>query len=189
MTIKLSNMEPDSWEAVKTPITTPNKSEDNHADIRSEWFINAINEINEEHGLSLKEIGAESGVSTTVMYACWNIQSTVHKFHRKPTESTVNRIAKRFGNALPQYMIEREEQQKTIFDLPKEMTPVEKTKSNSDIMTKHIPKFYKVAEVSEFLGVCSQTVIRVIERGEMNAKRVGKQYRIRERDLIEYMES
>jgi len=160
-----------------------------NADIRSEWFIKAVNDINEQHGLSLKEIGRETGVSMTVMYACWNIQSPLHKFGRRPTETTIKKIAKRFNIALPDYMIERDARQETIFDLEKKRTPQEKKKVNSDIMTKQIPKLYKVAQVAEFLDVCSQTVIKCIERGEIKAKRVGKQYRIRERDLIEYMNS
>ena len=155
------------------------------ADIRSKWFIDAVILINDKYGLSLREIGDRAGLSMTIMYACWNIQSPLHKFGRKPTEKTVSKISEKFQVPLPDYMEARKKKQATIFDA----TPKEKAKTNSDIMTKHIPKLFKVKEVAKLLGVSGATVNRIIVDGELKAKRVGRQYRIREADLIAYIES
>ena len=44
-----------------------------------------------------------------------------------------------------------------------------------------------VAEVAEVLRVSNMTVYRLIKAGELPALRVGKNYRIRERDLEDYL--
>lgn len=44
-----------------------------------------------------------------------------------------------------------------------------------------------VAEVAEVLRVSNMTVYRLIKAGELPALRVGKNYRIRERDLEAYL--
>ena len=44
-----------------------------------------------------------------------------------------------------------------------------------------------VAEVSAAMRVSNMTVYRLIKAGELPAVRVGKNYRIRERDLEEFL--
>ena len=44
-----------------------------------------------------------------------------------------------------------------------------------------------VAEVAQVLRVSNMTVYRLIKAGELPALRVGKNYRIRERDLEAYL--
>jgi excisionase family DNA binding protein len=44
-----------------------------------------------------------------------------------------------------------------------------------------------VAEVADVLRVSNMTVYRLIKAGELAALRVGKNYRIRERDLETYL--
>lgn len=44
-----------------------------------------------------------------------------------------------------------------------------------------------VAEVADSLRVSNMTVYRLIKRGQLGAIRVGKNYRIRQRDLDAYL--
>lgn len=44
------------------------------------------------------------------------------------------------------------------------------------------------AEVADQLRVSTMTVYRLIRRGELTAVRVGRNYRVRERDLATYLE-
>jgi len=44
------------------------------------------------------------------------------------------------------------------------------------------------AEVAEALRVSTMTVYRLIRRGELPAVRVGRNYRVRERDLEAFLE-
>jgi excisionase family DNA binding protein len=44
------------------------------------------------------------------------------------------------------------------------------------------------AEVADRLRVSTMTVYRLIRRGELTAVRVGRNYRVRERDLTSYLE-
>lgn len=46
-----------------------------------------------------------------------------------------------------------------------------------------------VSEVADVLRVSGMTVYRLIRRGELVALRIGSNYRIRERDLEDYLES
>jgi excisionase family DNA binding protein len=45
-----------------------------------------------------------------------------------------------------------------------------------------------VKEVAGRLGVSEQTVLKLIERGELATSRVGRQYRVAEADLAAYLE-
>ncbi len=45
------------------------------------------------------------------------------------------------------------------------------------------------AEVAEQLRVSTMTVYRLIRRGELPAVRVGRNYRVRERDLIAFLDA
>ncbi len=49
-------------------------------------------------------------------------------------------------------------------------------------------KFYTVEEVAKILRVNERTVRNLIEAGELRATRVGRQYRISEEALQEYIE-
>jgi excisionase family DNA binding protein len=44
------------------------------------------------------------------------------------------------------------------------------------------------AEVADQLRVSTMTIYRLIRRGELAAVRVGRNYRVRERDLAAYLE-
>lgn len=48
-------------------------------------------------------------------------------------------------------------------------------------------KFYTVQEVAEFLRVNERTVLNFIASGELKATRVGRQYRISQEQLDEYI--
>lgn len=50
-------------------------------------------------------------------------------------------------------------------------------------------RLYTVAEVAEHMRVSNMTVYRLIKAGELGAVRVGKNYRIRERDLTAYLDA
>ena len=50
-------------------------------------------------------------------------------------------------------------------------------------------RLWTVAEVAEHMRVSNMTVYRLIKSGELPAIRVGKNYRIRGRDLQRYLES
>jgi excisionase family DNA binding protein len=44
------------------------------------------------------------------------------------------------------------------------------------------------AEVADQLRVSTMTIYRLIRRGELTAVRVGRNYRVRDRDLAAYLE-
>jgi excisionase family DNA binding protein len=46
-----------------------------------------------------------------------------------------------------------------------------------------------VAEVAEHMRVSNMTVYRLIKAGQLPAIRVGKNYRIRDADLAEYLDA
>lgn len=46
--------------------------------------------------------------------------------------------------------------------------------------------FFTVYEVADMLGFHWQTVLRMIRRGELPAKKCGRQWRIRKTDLEEF---
>jgi excisionase family DNA binding protein len=48
--------------------------------------------------------------------------------------------------------------------------------------------FLTVGEVAEILRVSNMTVYRLIKAGELPALRVGRNYRIRDRDLTAYLD-
>ena len=49
-------------------------------------------------------------------------------------------------------------------------------------------RFLTVNEVADFLRVSRMTVYRLIKLGEIPALRVGRGYRLRERDVSRYLE-
>lgn len=50
-------------------------------------------------------------------------------------------------------------------------------------------RLYTVAEVAEHMRVSNMTVYRLIKSGAMPAVRVGKSYRMRQRDLEAYLDA
>jgi excisionase family DNA binding protein len=50
-------------------------------------------------------------------------------------------------------------------------------------------RLWTVAEVAEHMRVSNMTVYRLIKAGELPAIRVGKNYRIRGRDLAAYLDA
>jgi excisionase family DNA binding protein len=48
--------------------------------------------------------------------------------------------------------------------------------------------FLTVAEVAKYLRVSNMTVYRLVNSGQLAAVRVGRGYRIRERDVRKYLE-
>jgi excisionase family DNA binding protein len=54
-------------------------------------------------------------------------------------------------------------------------------------MALAMDKFLTTDEVADKMRVSRNTVIQMIDRGELRATRFGKQWRIREVDLIEYV--
>lgn len=50
-------------------------------------------------------------------------------------------------------------------------------------------RLYTVAEIAEHMRVSNMTVYRLIKSGAMPAVRVGKSYRIRQRDLEAYFDA
>jgi excisionase family DNA binding protein len=53
---------------------------------------------------------------------------------------------------------------------------------------EHRKQFLTLPEVAAQVGVCVATVRRLIERGELPAKRVGRQYRVPARDFNTWWE-
>ena len=49
-------------------------------------------------------------------------------------------------------------------------------------------KFYTLEEVADMLRVSVETVRRLVLSGEIEAKRVGRQYRISQENLNKYLE-
>lgn len=52
-----------------------------------------------------------------------------------------------------------------------------------------ITRLLTVAEVATVMRVSRMTVYRLIRRGQLKAIRVGRNYRVREGDLNEYLEA
>ncbi len=52
-----------------------------------------------------------------------------------------------------------------------------------------ISRLLTVAEVATLMRVSRMTVYRLIRRGQLKAIRVGRNYRVRESDLSEYLEA
>lgn len=52
-----------------------------------------------------------------------------------------------------------------------------------------ISRLLTVAEVATLMRVSRMTVYRLIRRGQLKAIRVGRNYRVRENDLSEYLEA
>lgn len=52
-----------------------------------------------------------------------------------------------------------------------------------------IARLLTVAEVANVMRVSRMTVYRLIRRGQLKAIRVGRNYRVREQDLNEYLEA
>ena len=50
-------------------------------------------------------------------------------------------------------------------------------------------RFATVAEVARQLRVSNMTVYRLVKAGQLPAVRVGRGYRIRERDVLKYLET
>jgi excisionase family DNA binding protein len=50
-------------------------------------------------------------------------------------------------------------------------------------------RLWTVAEVADHMRVSNMTVYRLIKAGELPAIRVGKNYRIRGRDLVAYLDA
>jgi excisionase family DNA binding protein len=50
-------------------------------------------------------------------------------------------------------------------------------------------RLHTVAEVADHMRVSNMTVYRLIKAGEVRAVRVGKSYRIRQRDLEAYLDA
>jgi excisionase family DNA binding protein len=55
--------------------------------------------------------------------------------------------------------------------------------------TDPISRLLTVAEVANVIRVSRMTVYRLIRRGQLKAIRVGRNYRVREDDLNDYLES
>ncbi len=55
--------------------------------------------------------------------------------------------------------------------------------ANSDVPNR----FMTVSEVADLMRVSTMTVYRLIKSGDLPAVRVGKSYRIRERDIDTYL--
>ena len=55
--------------------------------------------------------------------------------------------------------------------------------------SNEISRLLTVAEVAEVMRVSRMTVYRLIRRGDLQAVRVGRNYRVRESDLSSYLDS
>ncbi|MEX2393678.1 MAG: helix-turn-helix domain-containing protein, partial [Actinomycetota bacterium] len=55
--------------------------------------------------------------------------------------------------------------------------------------TEEISRLLTVAEVAVVMRVSRMTVYRLIRRGDLQAIRVGRNYRVREADLSSYLDS
>ena len=55
--------------------------------------------------------------------------------------------------------------------------------------TDEISRLLTVAEVAVVMRVSRMTVYRLIRRGDLQAIRVGRNYRVREADLSSYLDS
>lgn len=52
-----------------------------------------------------------------------------------------------------------------------------------------VGRFATVAEVAKQLRVSNMTVYRLVKAGQLPAVRVGRGYRIREQDVVRYLEN
>lgn len=52
-----------------------------------------------------------------------------------------------------------------------------------------LPKIYRTQEVADYLLVDVDTVTKLIRTRELAAKKIGREWRITESDLMEYLES
>lgn len=50
-----------------------------------------------------------------------------------------------------------------------------------------MPRYLSIKEVAERLSVCERTIRRAIKSGELRASMAGRQYRISEDDLRDYL--
>ena len=55
--------------------------------------------------------------------------------------------------------------------------------------TSPMSRLFTVSEVAGVMRVSRMTVYRLIRRGQLKAIRVGRNYRVREDDLNEYLEA
>lgn len=55
------------------------------------------------------------------------------------------------------------------------------------VMTAERPAYYTADEVAQELRVTPRTILRLIERGDLRAVRVGKQYRIPRESLEAFL--
>ncbi|MEA2497891.1 MAG: hypothetical protein QOH26_296 [Actinomycetota bacterium] len=65
------------------------------------------------------------------------------------------------------------------------MSEVEEQSSGTEALTA---RFATVGEVARQLRVSNMTVYRLVKAGELPAVRVGRGYRIRESDVLRYLE-
>lgn len=52
-----------------------------------------------------------------------------------------------------------------------------------------LPKIYRTQEVADYLLIDIDTVTKLIRTRELSAKKVGREWRITEDDLVEYLNS
>ena len=50
-----------------------------------------------------------------------------------------------------------------------------------------LPRLYSIKEAAPHIGVCSKTIRRWIDQGELHVHRLGRQIRISEDDLLAYL--
>lgn len=58
----------------------------------------------------------------------------------------------------------------------------------SELVTAFSLGFLTVSEVARFMRVSNMTVYRMIRSGELKAIKVGSRYRLRESDVLEYLD-
>ncbi|MDQ3537304.1 MAG: helix-turn-helix domain-containing protein [Actinomycetota bacterium] len=59
----------------------------------------------------------------------------------------------------------------------------------ADSSTVGNDRLWTVSEVAEHMRVSNMTVYRLIKGGQLSALRVGKNYRVRSRDLAAYLDA
>jgi len=52
-----------------------------------------------------------------------------------------------------------------------------------------LPKLYNTRDVAEYLVIDVDTVVKLIHNRELAAKKVGREWRITEDDLLDYLDS
>ena len=50
-----------------------------------------------------------------------------------------------------------------------------------------LPRLYSIKEAAPQIGVCSKTIRRWIDQGELHVHRLGRQIRISEDDLLAFL--